>query len=561
MKKYLMNQKFQVLLLIVITTLNSLISMVFIYIIQKVVDALTNTNTTLLYQMIMLFFTFLIINYLLGYLSNLQDAKLSRNIHIELKKDLFQAMIFQKYSEFKKTTIGQKINIFENDIEMVEQYYFNNLYVIIQSFTLLIFSLSYLVILDLFLAIALVFSAILILIIPIFVSRNIDEASDNYSIKKGLFIAKLKDYFSGIDIVKAYKVEKQVNDNYVPILNSLEGKLFTLRKKIGLYNQTMITGNYVIIAICFSIGGIMTILGRISLGQLIAITQIMNFIIQPMGAVSSAFLEIKGSKKIRNRLTNIIVKNKPENNPFIQNDVGACFKEIELKSVNYSTDDNLFSLNNIDIKIKSNKKYAIVGSSGSGKTTLLKLLANQLDINSGERLINGKSYDAYEEYLINNISFVHQDPFIFNDTLLKNITLYKDYDVDLLDEAIRTSLLNELINKETTCLESYCLEGGANLSGGEKQRISLSRAILRNTPVLMFDEITSALDTESSKYIEQKLLKLENKTMVFITHKLEQDFLKSLDWIFYIDKGHLIEQGNFETLIKNKSYFYDLYNS
>lgn len=208
------------------------------------------------------------------------------------------------------------------------------------------------------------------------------------------------------------------------------------------------------------------------------------------------------------------------------------------------------------MRLEPKKKYVVLGPSGCGKTTLLKIIANVLEPSSGGIYINDLNYTEHEELVSRMLSLVHQDTFIFNDIIENNIRLYQDYPPEAFDHAIAATVLKEKLKER---IQSDCSEGGSSLSGGEKQRIAIARAILRDSPVLLLDEITSALDRVTAKTIVGNLFAMEEKTIVFVTHKMETEFLKRADCIMCMNQGMIIESGSWGELMEEKGYFYKLY--
>ena len=411
MKKYIWKQKYSLLGSVLLALLCSLLSVMLIYIVQNLVDSMTTGQAGLLQRMIMLLVGLLAANFIFGYFSVLLEAKISRKLHLDMKKDLFQAILSQRYKDFKKTSIGSKLSVFENDINFVEEYYFNNIFVLIRNVIVLAVAVTYLFVLNIPMGILLLVCSVVILFVPLLLGKNIDPISEEYAHDKGEFIGQLKDYCEGMDVIHAYNIEKHVQKNYFAVLNKLESKLFQLRKKLGLYNQTMVTGNYLIIAISFSVGGFLVIKNVISVGELIAITQVMNIIMQPIGEVASALVEMSGSLAVRQKLEHMTERVVQENNqePDISEPV---FSGIECRSISYDTDDGALSLNKISLSLEPKKKYVVIGPSGCGKTTLLKIIANVLEPLSGDIYINGLNYTECEEMVSKLVSLVHQDTFI-----------------------------------------------------------------------------------------------------------------------------------------------------
>lgn len=555
MKKYILKQKYSLLGSVLLALLCSLLSVMLIYIVQNLVDSMTTGQIHLLQRMIILLVGLLAANFIFGYFSVLLEAKISRKLHLDLKTDLFQAILSQRYKAFKKTSIGSKLSVFENDINFVEEYYFNNIFVLMRNVIVLVVAVTYLFFLNIPMGILLLICSVAILFIPLLLGKNIDPISEAYADDKGKFIGQLKDYCEGMDVIHAYNIEKHVRKNYFAILNKLENKLFQLRKKLGLYNQSMVTGNYLIIAISFSVGGFLVIKNTISVGELIAITQVMNIIMQPIGEVASALVEMSGSLAVRQKLEHMTEDEIPE--PYREPDISEpVFSGIECRNIAYDTDDGTFSLNKISMRLEPKKKYVVLGPSGCGKTTLLKIIANVLEPSSGGIYINDLNYTEHEELVSRMLSLVHQDTFIFNDTIENNIRLYQDYPPEAFDHAIAATVLKEKLKER---IQSDCSEGGSSLSGGEKQRIAIARAILRDSPVLLLDEITSALDRVTAKTIVGNLFAMEEKTIVFVTHKIETEFLKRADCIMCMNQGMIIESGSWGELMEEKGYFYKLY--
>lgn len=555
MKNYLLKQKYFLLGSIPLTLICSLLSVMLIYAVQNIVDCIISGKIEALRIIIILLVAILIVNFVLGYFSSLLNAKISQKLHLSIKKDLFQAILNQRYQEFKQTSVGSILSIFENDIDFVEEYYFDNIFVIIRNIIVLIVTITYLLILNLPMGILLLICTMIILLLPLLLGKTIDPMSEECSSNKGKFISQLKDYCEGIDVIRAYNIEKHVLNNYDESLKILENKLFQLRKKIGLYNQTMITGNYFIIVISFSLGAILVINKNISVGELIAITQVINLIMQPIGDMSSALVEINGSLTVRRKLEKMLERkgqSKHHEKEYLEDN----FYGIECRNVSYIREDSSLALHKITLKLEPKKKYIIVGPSGCGKTTLLKVLADMLYVSSGYISINGMNYTENEKLVKNMISLVQQDIFIFNDTVENNIQLYHKYEKESFNNAIFVTGLKENLKDR---IQSECSESGDNLSGGEKQRIAIARAILRDSPVLLLDEVTSALDRPTAKVILNNIFAMEDKTVVFVTHKIEEDFLKKADCIICMNEGTIIESGTWSELINKNSCFSKMY--
>ena len=199
--------------------------------------------------------------------------------------------------------------------------------------------------------------------------------------------------------------------------------------------------------------------------------------------------------------------------------------------------------------------------SGCGKSTLIKLLSGYYSTYKGEIL-----YDDAELHMLDKdsvvqlSSIIHQNIYLFDETIYDNICLHEHYPEEQIKKAVEDSGLAEFISELPTGLQYRVGENGSNLSGGQKQRIAVARALIRNKPILILDEGTSAIDMQTAYDIENRLLKIENLTLITITHHLDPNLLDKYDEIFYMENGHMKERGSFKQLINTPTSFSQYYH-
>ena len=231
--------------------------------------------------------------------------------------------------------------------------------------------------------------------------------------------------------------------------------------------------------------------------------------------------------------------------------------EIVFKDVNFAYNQTRRVIHKLNLTIKAHQKIALVGPSGAGKTTVIKLLLRQNDVTSGKVMIDGQKISSVtQESLWENISLVPQDPILFHKTLLENIRYGKpDATDEEVIEAVKKAHCHEFITDFPDKYETYVGERGVKLSGGERQRVAIARAILRNAPILVLDEATSSLDSESELFIQDALDTLmKGKTVIVIAHRLST--IMRMDRIVVIDEGKVIEDGKHKELIGKESGIY-----
>jgi|GEM_PF-302231 len=218
-------------------------------------------------------------------------------------------------------------------------------------------------------------------------------------------------------------------------------------------------------------------------------------------------------------------------------------------------------LKNFSYTFENGKKYAIVGASGSGKSTLLKILMGYYDDYYGDVCIGDVAMrDICRKNLYEHVTMMHQNIFLLDDSLYNNITLSHDYHDDVIAHVIKKAQLNDVIDQFPDGLFTKIGEGGNILSGGEKQRIAIARALIKGSEIMMFDEAMSSLDNETAANIERTLLQTEGLTTISVTHRYNKALLKLYDNILVMKDGTLIETGTFDELYERKDYFYSLYN-
>ena len=234
---------------------------------------------------------------------------------------------------------------------------------------------------------------------------------------------------------------------------------------------------------------------------------------------------------------------------------------IVFKDVSFSYDDRPI-LKDVSAEIKENTMTAIVGPSGSGKTTFCNLIARFWDVNSGEILIGGKNIKDYKiENLMNSISMVFQDVYLFEDTIENNIKFGKqNASHEEVVQAAKKARCHEFIEALPEGYNTLIGEGGASLSGGEKQRISIARAMLKDAGIIIFDEATANIDPENEDKLKEAIESLtKNKTVIMIAHRLKT--IRNADQILVLKDGEIVERGSYEELIKNNGLYSDLINA
>ena len=369
-------------------------------------------------------------------------------------------------------------------------------------------------------------------------------------------MATLKDSLNGFSVIKSFKAEQAILRMFAESNRSAESAKEHRRKLSKLINGIAYFAGLTAQLGVFLIGAFLAVRGMgVTAGIVIVFVQLMNFVIQPIAEVPGILANRKSALALIDKVSEALSNNRRDDGRDIPSKLSDA---IELKNVTFSYEPGKEVLHGISARFETGKSYAIVGGSGSGKSTMLNLLMASRSDYGGDILYDGTElHDIRAESLYDLVSIVQQNVFIFNSSVRDNITMFRELDKAEVDEAIQLSGLSALIAARG---EDYlCGENGSGLSGGEKQRISIARSLLRKTPVLLMDEATAALDAETAYYITSSILNLDGLTRIVVTHSLDETLLKRYDRIFTLKNGNIIESGTFDELMAKKEYFYSLF--
>lgn len=391
------------------------------------------------------------------------------------------------------------------------------------------------------------------------IGRSLKKENRQVLQQFGILFSTIEETIGGMRIIKAFNAEKRIKNRFEEeneAMFSLKNRANRRRDLASPVSEALgITA-----VLCVLIYGGRLVLRNdpgfsLDAGDFLAYIAIFTQLIQPLKSLSNASYNIqKGAASIE-RIESLINENvdiREAANPIELKEFNTA---IEFKNVGFSYGDQEI-LKNISFVVEKGKTIALVGSSGSGKSTLVDLIPRFIDASSGEVLIDGKNIKAYSLYSIRNqMGIVTQEPVLFNDTISNNISLAKPDagSADIKQAAIIANAANFIEAKENG-YESNIGERGLKLSGGERQRLTIARAVLKNPPILILDEATSSLDTESERLVQDAINNLmTNRTSIVIAHRLST--IRHADEIMVLQKGEIVERGTHESLIALNGFY------
>ena len=475
----------------------------------------------------------------------------------QYKEYAFTELTKKSISAFSKENTGRYLSMLTSDAYAVGNQYVEQQFMWFGYAALFVEALVIMLIYSpLLTGIAIIFS-LLPLLVSLKTGNRLAEKDRIISDRRELFISGLKDWLAGFPVIKSFRAEKEAMDSFQKENALLEDARRDRRRTYWTIEAiSSWSADFTVLGMYF-VGALLVgnVTSGITAGIVIAFVQLMNIFQQPLIVFPMFWSNRKSAIKLIDKLAALLQEN-------VRNEGGehlTGLKEgIRLENLSYAYEEDKPVLKSINQNFEAGKSYAVVGASGSGKSTLLNLLLGSSDAYEGSIFLDGKELRQVDsDSLYGLITLVQQNVFIFNDTIRNNITMFGEFSEEQVENVIRQSGLAKLVAARG---EDYiCGENGNGLSGGEKQRISIARALLRGAPVMLVDEATAALDAATAYEVTSAILDIEALTRIVVTHRLEEGLLKKYDKILVMKGGSICEKGSFAELMKQKGLFYSLF--
>lgn len=490
------------------------------------------------------------------YLSMYVLTPIRNRIINDMREDMFQKILQLPVGFFNEQRKGDIMSKLTNDLQDVEYSTISFLETFFREPIIIILYLSAMVSLSpqlsLFLLIFLPVSGLIIGR----VGRSLKRVSGIVQEKLGDILSTIEETLGGMRVVKAFNAEEQQlkkfrNEN--KLLFEIKNKANRRRDLASPVSETL--GLLAVCCVLFYGGRLVLTENFLNGPDFLAYIAIFTQIINPLKSLTTASYNIRKGAASVQRIQELITVDdsiKEIDNPVRIN----SFKEkIEFRNVSFAYQD-ITILKNVNLVLEKGKTVALVGSSGSGKSTLADLVPRFHDVSAGEVLIDGINIKNYSIKDLRSImGIVTQEPILFNDSIAANIALGNDHVVvEQIEQAAKIANAHHFIISKENGYNSNVGDRGSKLSGGEKQRLTIARAVLKNPPILILDEATSSLDTESEKLVQEAINHLmKDRTSLVIAHRLST--IRHADEILVLQKGQIVERGKHEELIQQKGFY------
>lgn len=501
-----------------------------------------------------------IISAICSYVESFIMSTVTQNYTYKLRSKLEEKIHKLPFKYFDNKKNGEVLSIITNDVDTL-QMSFN------QALTQLITSITTIIgIVVMMLTINISMTILVLLLVPIsimFMSFTIKKSQKHFKNNQkflGHVNGNIEEMYSGHDVLCAFNAKEK----YIDMFDENNKKLYEAGWKSqflsGLMHPIMqFIGNLGYVGVSI-LGGYLCIKGKITVGNIQSFISYTKNFTQPLSNIANVLNQIQSMIASSERIFDFL---ESEEETFGEKALDhEVLGNVEFKNVCFGYDEDTEIIKNFNLKVKSGEKVAIVGPTGAGKTTLVKLLMNFYKVNSGEIIVDGMNINDYSvKEMRKQFGMVLQDTWLYSGTIMDNLKYGK---IDATDEEVyKASKIANVDHFIRTLPDGYNMqidEDNANISQGQKQLLTIARAVLANSKILILDEATSSVDTRTEELIQEAMDNLmQGRTSFIIAHRLST--IRNADVILVLNEGEIVEIGNHQELLNKKGYYYKLYNS
>lgn len=471
---------------------------------------------------------------------------------------------------YSKNGVGKLLSYFMNDVTTVREAISMGINQTANSSILLVSTIVMLLITNvpLYLVAASIAPLLLIPVIVVWLGPIIRRRSLQVQEALGLMTESAEEQFGGIRVTKKFAVEDTMKRRFGTTVDRIRDKQLRLVRVSSLFQSIIpfLGAASLIIALLF--GGYLTILGRITVGNFVALTLYIRMLMNPLQQIGNVINVVQRARASLDRLNDLLGKQADIKELPGAKELNQEIPGIEVRDLSFSYDDvngqeegNRQVLRGIQLDVLPGSTLGIIGRTGSGKTTLMKLLLRTYDPSPGKVLIGGVDIRKLTlKSLREGIAYVPQDGFLFSSTIRENIAFYKrDTEPAVVEEAARKARVYDNIAEFPDKFETRLGERGITLSGGQRQRTSLARGMIKDAPILILDDSVSAVDAVTETEIMETIRDIRaGKTTIIIAHRISA--LKHADEIIVLDQGEIVQRGTHEELLSKDGLYRTLHD-
>ena len=542
MYRYLLRKKGYCVLFAALLVANCVAGPLFSLVMSALVDC-AGKNAEVLFRTLLGGIGYAVIYNLLALSYRCMKTWILTDARYSLKRDIFAALMNRSVADFDAGSSAEYMNELSNNLNQFENVYWSNHLHLFECLMSFIAAAAICISLQPLLLVLMLFLALLSMGVTRLTTSPLEKSMESFAESAKAYTGEIRDDFAGFRLIRSYGILPLIlrkHDNKNRAMETAN------RQNINCRMVCAYAGNFVGLlstVLVMAMASYFSLKGMFSAGMVIAFGHLIGQIISPIESMPSIVANFRASRPLEKRFRHLLGENITSRNLLIQT---LSTKDADIPKANGFREEIILDklsfryetlsrevLRNLSFRFRTGKHYAVIGKSGCGKSTLLSLLLGHYPNYSGSIRYDGVELrELTREYLGNTVAYVSQDTFLFQDTIQNNITLYhEEYTPQEIEAVLEQAGLKGLVDSLPEGLSAMVEENGKNFSGGEKQRFSLARALLRKSRVLLLDEFTANLDKETAEKIEEQVMGLKDCLIITVTHRLTPDMRSRYDGI------------------------------
>ncbi|MGM9971039.1 MAG: ABC transporter ATP-binding protein [Anaeroplasmataceae bacterium] len=565
--KYVFKHKIMLIVAIFLTISSSVLQLFGPYLSGKAIKELdaelgmVNINRILYYSIILV--VFYVVSGILSYILNILMVRFSQKITVSMRHDLFNHIEQMPISFFDKTQTGDIISRMSYDIDTVNTSLSSDIVTLASSFIQIVGSFIMMLLIEPLLVLVFVVTVPLSMLFTALIRKRLREKFRARSRSLGMLNGYAEEAITGLKTIKAYSNEKQILEKF-KVYNDKAAEAYCEADCLAAWNGPGVNFiNNVSLSLISLFGSIMYMYSyrHMDIGKISSFVLYSRKFSGPINEIANIYSDIESAIAASERIFDILeldIERDNEGSICITDTIG----HIVFENVKFAYVQDKIIINNLNLEVKPGSLVAIVGPTGAGKTTIINLLMRFYDVIDGHIYLDNKDINYIKKSSLRSMfSMVLQDTWLRNGTIYENICYgKKDATLDDVKKVCQMANIDDYIEALPLGYDTILNEGGDNISKGQKQLLTIARAMMLDSKMLILDEATSNVDTSTEMKIQNAMVLLQkNKTCFVIAHRLST--IRNADTILVLNNGDIVEQGNHEELMNKKGFYYDLYNS
>lgn len=537
MVKYLFRKNPHILLYFILSPLRALSSVAVAGALSIAIEYANGGELDQVWNYIIFFGIYIILDLLIDASDQAVRLKIIEKTMVALKSDVYCSVSRTCYTHFFQQNSADYLSNMTTDMETLRDSLFSVMLNMYSDFLRCAVAIGILVWISPILGIFVLVTSLVQTLVPVLYSKKLEYLGKVYSDKQEQQMKVLKEGLSAFLTAKIFHIEEKLERNYLEALEQAEES----RRKSRFLKEWSSSLSYVFNQIAhlgvFLLGAVLVIKGTITVAEVIAASELIVYISYPVLWLNGELAELRTAKEAQNKILALLSE---PNDCGGKQEKDSKARSITIRDLNFSYGDRII-LHHLDYHFEEGKKYLILGTSGSGKSTLINLIAGLRSDYEGSIFLGDEELRSLSRSSITKtLCAINQEPFLFDDTLYNNVCLFEKIDEAQVLQALRRVELQGLVAQLPDGIHTSLGENASTMSGGEKQRLIIARALVRNTPILLLDESTSHLDASTAAEIERLVLGLEGITVLLVSHNATEIAKTCADEILEVYNGKLI---------------------